>query len=215
MGTADEGASKPSEALVVRSDDSLAPPSVRPITTTPGEPLDTVCGVPLETGERVVMFFSADHKIAKWIHIVLGVVLLVVIFGLMLILYGVYYDRWHLRFVAITDRRIIMQTGNKPARWLYLTEVVDLRAKRSSSAAPGVVGVVAAAANEAKTALATKSAKTDPKFWVGTEAVIVQGKKGALSIDHSVPPTLVGPALANALHTDGWIARLPTANYPR
>lgn len=215
MGTADEGGAKPEEAMVVRSDDSLAPPSVRPIATVPGEPLDTVCGVPLETGERVVLFYAADHKVAKWIHIALGVVLLVAIFGLMLILYGVYYDRWHLRFVAITDRRIILQKGRKPARWLYLKEVVDLRAKRASSSAPGVVGVVAAAAGEAKTALATRNAKTDPKFWSGAAAVIVQAKKGALSIDNSIPPTLVGPALANALHTDGWLKRLPTANHPR
>ena len=215
MPTADDGASKPNQAMVVRGDDSLAPPSVRPIATTAGEPLDTVCGVPLETGERVVMFYAADHKVAKWIHIVLGVIFLVAIFGLLLILYGVYFERWHLKFVAITDRRVILQKGDKPARWLYLKEVIDLRAKRASSSAPGVVGVVATAANEAKTALATKSAKTDPKFWAGTEAVVVQGKKGALSIDQSVPPTLVGPALANALYTDGWIERLPTANYPR
>jgi hypothetical protein len=210
--TADEGTSKRETALVVRSDDSLPPPPVEPIALIQGEPLDSVCGVPLETGERVVVLYLPDHKIAKWMYIVVGVLLIPILFGLVLIAYGVMYERWHLRFVAITDRRLIVQTGEKAARWLYLKDVVELRAKRMRSAAPGVV---TPETRESKTALATNAAKADATFWAEAEAIIAQGKKGALSIDKSVPPTTLGPALANALYTDGWIARMPTAHYPR
>ena len=210
MGTADEGARKVEQAMVLRSDDSLSPPPVAPIALAPGEPIETVCGVPLETGERVVLFFAPTHRAARCLLIAVGVLLAVVLFGIVLILYGVFYDRWHLRFVAVTDRRVIAQKGDRAARWLYLRDVVELRAKRDAAASGGAI----ATANQSA-ALATKEAKTDPKFWEGAEAIVVQGKKGALAIDRSVPPTVLGPQLANALYTDGYVAKLPTANYPR
>lgn len=205
---AEEGARKRDDAMVLRSGDSMSPPPVVPIALVPGEPLETAGGVPLETGERVVFFFAPSHRVTRWTYILVGLLLTVLVFGVVLVVYGLLYERWALAFVAITDRRVIVRKGSRPARWLFLRDVAELRAKRSRAAAPGVVA-------EPGSGLAAKAAQTDPKFWEGAEAIVVRGKKGALSIDASAPPMRVGPALANALYTDGWTARVPTASYPQ
>ena len=173
--------------------------------------LETVCGVPLEEGERVLLYIQPSHRTAKLLHIIAGVVLLVALVGIPLLIYGILYERWHLKFVVVTTRRILTKTGNKPVRWLYLKEVVDVRAKRADTAGGGAIGAVAAAAVNAQ---AGDNSKTDARYWANTQAIIVQGKNGSLSIDASAGAASLGPALANAVWTQGYVNRLPTAHHP-
>jgi hypothetical protein len=179
------------------------------------EALDTVCGLPLEPGERVVFYYAADHKLAKILHIAVGVLLAVVLFGFVLIVYGILYDRWHLKFVAITDRRILVKRGDRPALWLYLSEVVELRAQREERSGGGVIGAVGAVAHLAQNKAAEEKKQTDAAYWSNATSIIVEGQNGAISIESGVDFELLGPALANAAFTSGYVARQATANHPR
>jgi hypothetical protein len=198
----------------MESDASLTPPPVRPAQLTPGHPLETLHGVALEPGERVVVYAAANHKTAKVIHIVIGVLLAPVLVGIAIIVYGVMYDRWHLRFVAITSKRVIMQKGNEPARWLAREEIVDVRSRRESGGGGGIYGAAATVGQAAENLVAQKKDKTDARYWVNTEAVIVQGKKGALTIGGGVNAAAIGRSVARLVSEDGWADALPTANHP-
>jgi hypothetical protein len=193
------------QRAMLASEPDLAPePSPQPSPIVPGEPLVTVCGVPLEGGERVVFFARPRHGRQRMLYVVLGVLLAPLVVGFAFIAYGVLYERWHLRYVAITNRRLVVQRGNRGARWLRLTEVVDVRAKRTSNR-PGAIATPLPEAN---------SKKTEPGHWAQVDSVIVSGKSGVLSIDESVPPEVVGPALANAVWTEGYLDRLPPVHHP-
>jgi hypothetical protein len=201
-------------AMLASEPDRTPEPSPQPSPIVPGEPLVTVCGVPLEQGERVVFFARPQHTRKKVLYVILGVLLTPLVVGLALIAYGLMYERWHLRFVAITNRRVVLQRGSRGPRWLRLTEVVDVRAKRAQQpeqpihALPPRPDTVTTASPE------TNDDKTDPKHWSRAESVVVTGPSGALSIDESVPPEVLGPALAHALWTDGYLDRVPTVHHP-
>jgi len=195
---------------MLSSDPDLAPePSPEPSPIVPGEPLVTVCGVPLEAGERVVFFARPRHARQKLLYVVLGALLAPLVVGFAFIAYGLMYERWHLRFVAITNRRVVLQRGNRSARWLRLTDVVDIRAKRATARG----GAIATPPPEAQ-GLVPATEKTNRQHWSNAETVVVSGRGGALSIDESVPPELVGPALANAMWTEGYLERAPTVHHP-
>ncbi len=167
-------------------------------------PPATVCGVPLETGERVVLFARPRHARNKMVYVVVGILLAPLGVGFALIAYGLIYQRYNLRFLALTNRRIVLQRGHKPARWLRLAEVVELRAKRAGGTGATIAGPQGVPAPE----------KTDPRHWAHAQAIVVHGRVGALSIDDSVALEQVGPAIANALQTEGAFDRWPAVNHP-
>jgi hypothetical protein len=178
--------------------------SPAPASIVPGQPLMTVCGVPLEAGERVVFFARPHHARQKLVYVLVGVLLAPLVVGFAFIAYGLMYQRYNLRFVAITNRRVVVMRGTKRPRWLRLPEVTDVRARRAGSPA----GTIAPSSPE------RSHEKTDPRHWLYAEAVVIHGRGGALSIDESVPPELIGPAIANAVWTPGWIDRLPSVHHP-
>jgi len=191
---------------MLASQPDLAPePAVsQPTAIVPGEPLLTVCGVALEVGERVVFFARPRHTRNKLAYVLAGILLAPVLVGFAFIAYGLMYERWHLRFVAVTNRRIVLQRGARPARWLRLEDVVDVRAQHGHASS----GAIAAATPD------RAQAKTDPTHWARANAVIVSGREGTLSIDESVAPETLGPALAHVLWTDGYLSRVPTVHHP-
>jgi len=198
------------QRAMLSSDPDLAPePSPEPSPIVPGEPLVTVCGVPLEAGERVVFFARPRHARQKVLYVVLGALLAPLVVGFAFIAYGLMYERWHLRFVAITNRRVVLQRGTRTPRWLRLADVVDVRAKRATARG----GAIATPLPEAHD-LAETARKTNREHWSNAETVVVSGRGGALSIDESVPPELVGPALANAVWTEGYLETVPTVHHP-
>jgi hypothetical protein len=193
------------QRAMLASEPDLAPePSPQPTAIVPGDPLVTVCGVPLEAGERVVFFARPRHTRNKLVYIVAGILLAPVLVGIAFIAYGLMYERWHLRFVAVTNRRIVLQRGVRSARWLRLEDVVDVRAQRARARS----GAIGAESPE------RIQAKTDRTHWSRADAVIVSGRAGALSIDDSVEPEDFGPALAHVLWTDGYLDRAPTVHHP-
>jgi hypothetical protein len=171
----------------------------------PGEPIVTLCGMPLEAGERVVFFARPRHARQKLVYVIVGVLLAPLVVGFAFIAYGLMYERYNLRFVAITTRRIVVQRGARPPRWLRLPEVVDVRA-RHAGAQSGTMTEPAAKERAPR--------KTDPSHWRNAEAVVVQGRAGALSIDESVAPEVLGPAVANAIWTEGYLDSLPEVHHP-
>jgi hypothetical protein len=198
------------QRAMLSSDPDLAPePSPEPAPIVPGEPLVTVCGVPLEAGERVVFFARPRHVRQKVLYVVLGAFLAPLVVGFAFIAYGLMYERWHLRFVAITNRRVVLQRGTRTPRWLRLADVVDVRAKRATARG----GAIATPLPETH-GLARTAEKTNREHWSNAETIVVSGRGGALSIDESVPPQLVGPALANALWTEGYLDTVPTVHHP-
>jgi hypothetical protein len=175
--------------------DALVEPPPEPVAVTPGQPLVTVCGAALEQGERVLFFARARHVRSRVIYALLGVLLAPLLVGIAFLVYAVFYERWNLRFVAVTNRRVLVQRGARSARSLRLTDVTEVRAKRRKGEGE-------------------PAEKTDARHWLGAEAIIVQGPKGALSIDASVRPDLLGPAVANAVWTEGYVDRVPAVVHP-
>lgn len=154
--------------------------------------LGTVCGFPLESGERVVYFVAPNHAKTKRRIILWGVLLTVILFGFVLIAYGAMYERWGLRFVALTNKRIIVGKGDRPARAVRLGEVADLRGDGHAGGAD----------------------KTDSRYWMQSDGIVVESKAGPLFIDRSAEPQRLGPAIANALYTADYFDRVPTAHCP-
>jgi hypothetical protein len=193
------------QRAMLASEPDIAPePSPPPAPIVPGDPLVTVCGVPLESGERVVFFARPRHARSRALYVLIGVLLAPVLVGFAFIAYGVLYERWHLRFIAVTNRRVILQRGTRPARWILLPDVIDLRARRSARAGAMATPPPPETARD----------RTDPKHWAGAEAVVVSGRTGTLSIEDDVAPDAVGTALANALWTQGWLDRVPSVHHP-
>jgi hypothetical protein len=188
-------------AMLAPEPDAEPPPEPSPIV--PADPMVTVCGVPLEAGERVVFFARPRHTRSRVVYVLAGVLLAPLVVGLAFIAYGLLYERWHLRFVAITNRRVLVQRGNRGARWLRLGDVVEVKAKRAAQ--PGAIGTPLPEAT---------GERTDPKHWADAAAIVVRGRGGALSIDEGIAPQVVGPALANALWTAGYLDRVPSVHHP-
>jgi hypothetical protein len=203
------------QRAMLSSDPDLAPePSPEPSPIVPGEPLVTVCGVPLEAGERVVFFARPRHARQKVLYVVLGVLLAPLVVGIAFIAYGLMYDRWHLRFVAVTNRRVVLQRGTRSPRWLRLTDVLDVRARRAPARRGPIATPLPEASGLVSSSLAPPAQKTLPEHWSHAETVVVSGRSGTLSIDESVPPALVGPAIANAVWTEGYLESVPTVHHP-
>lgn len=186
--------------------DALAEPPVEPVAVAPGQALRTVCGAPLEPEERVIFFSQPRHTRSKLVYVLVGVLLSPLLVGIALIVYGLLYERWHLRFVAVTNRRVVVQRGNKQPRWLRLGDVTDVRVKRGRS--PAGAGAQAQAPRD-------DGAKTEPNTWRGVAGIVVHGTKGALTVDASVPPELLGPTLAHALGTSGYVDSVPAVVHPQ
>src|SRR5690242_19573282 len=111
-GASADAASAPAVvAAAVEAGDLPSSPALARAAPEGGGAVETVCGVPLESGERVLFYSQPNHRTAKLVHIIFGVVFAVIVLGIFLIVYGVLYDRWHLKFVAMTNRRILTQTG--------------------------------------------------------------------------------------------------------
>jgi len=164
--------------------------------------LGTVRGFPLEPGERVVFYVAPDHSRTKTRLVLFGVLLAVVVFGLFLIYYGLKYERWGLRFVAVTNTRIIVGRGDRPARAMPLAAITALRAEPEL---PGSdkSGVSNAGAD-----------KTDARYWAAADALALDTKEGAVVIDKSADLAHLGPVIANALYTKGYFDRVPTVHCP-
>ena len=158
--------------------------------------LGTVLGTPLEKGERVLFFVAPDHTRTKVLLVLLGVLLAVLVFGIFVVIYGVLYDRWGIRFVALTNHRILVQKGNAPPRFMRLSDVVDVRSRG---------GARASKSNEEKTM---------SPYWEESGAIVIEGKKGTFVLDKSVDPRRFGPAIANAVYTEGYLERAPTIHSP-
>jgi hypothetical protein len=185
----------------------LEAPASQPLAA--GQPLVTVCGVPLEAGERVVFFAHPRHLRQKLLYVLVGALLSPLVVGIAFIAYGLMYQRYNLRFVAITNHRIILSKGTKSVRWLRLSDVIDVRAKRAASTAQAIGAIGTGASPSART-----TDRTLPEHWRGAEGVTIQAKRGALSIDDSVPPERLGPAIANAVWTEHYVERVPTVHHP-
>ena len=157
--------------------------------------LGTVLGTPLEKGERVLFFVAPDHTKTKVLLVLLGILLTVVIFGIFVVICGVLYDRWGIRFVAVTNHRILVQKGNAPARFMRLSDVVDVRSRGATASKSNVE-------------------KTMSPYWEGSGAIVIEGTKGTFVLDESVNPRRLGPAIANAVYTEGYLERAPTIHSP-
>jgi hypothetical protein len=188
-------------AMLASEPDLEPPPEPAPIV--PADPMVTVCGVPLEEGERVIFFARPSHTRHRVVYVLVGILLVPLVVGLAFIAYGLMYERWHLRFVAITNRRVVLRRGNRGARWLRLGDVVDVKAQRGAT--PGAI---------ATPVPELPGEKTDPKHWADAAAVVIRGRDGALSVDESVAPQVLGPTLANAVWTEGYLERVPSVHHP-
>ena len=155
--------------------------------------LGTVCGFPLEPGERVVFFVAPNHKSTKTKLVLLGILLAVLVFGLFVILYAAMYESWGIRFVAVTNKRVIVQKGTSRApQFVRLDAVTALGPKNTASSA----------------------ALTDLRYWADAASLVLETKSGALRIDKSADLPHLGPAIANALYTTGYFDRVPTVACP-
>jgi hypothetical protein len=187
--------------------DAAAPVDAPLARALPGSALQgTAFGERLEPGERVIFFVAPSHTATKVTCVLFGVLLAPMIFGIALVAYGLLYDRWALRFVLLTDRRLLAKKGDRPTRSIALADVVSLRVRR-----PGGARLLEPASHAAGE---SREAQKASAYWTTADLLVVQGKRGSLAIERCADLAGLGPVLARAAFEEGWVDRVPTANAP-
>ncbi len=164
----------------------------------------TVMGVPLEPGERVVWFKKHSYMLEKIIMIVMGVIFLVFIIGIGLIIYGILLEKWKPAAHALTNRRLIYIDGKGNVQSYYFAQMADLDVERQKKnvGGGGLLGAaINAAANAAVNHFANQNSKLERKFWNGAVAIMVvyqNGTKVKVPTDTDYGPEL-GLLMSRAL----------------
>ena len=141
----------------------------------------TVMGVPLEPGERVVWFKKHSYLLDKIITITVGVFLLVVVVGIGVIIYGILLDKWKPAAHALTNRRLIYIDGKGNVNSYYFAQIADIDVERQKKnvGGGGLLGAaINAAANAAVNHFANQNSKLDRKFWGGAVALNIAYQNG-------------------------------------
>lgn len=138
-------------------------------------PGNTVLGVQLEPGERVIYFKQHSHAAEKWTMIVLGVLFLVVLIGLLFLWMGMTADKRNPRAHAITNRRLIYWPGKGEPQSVPFSQIADLEPVRHrSTGGGGLIGAaIGAAVSAAMNHYANKNPKTELKYWQRAIAIVV------------------------------------------
>ena len=140
----------------------------------------TVMGVPLEPGERVIWFKKHSYLLDKIIMITLGVFFLIVIIGIGLIIYGIMLDRFKPKAHALTNRRLIYIDGKGVATSYYFAQIADFDVERKAkSGGGGLMGAaIGALATAAQNYMANQQGKLERKFWTQAVAIVVTYQNG-------------------------------------
>ncbi len=104
----------------------------------------TVLGVPLEQGERVIWFDKPTYLRDRLILFVVGGVLLFYLIGIIFIVLGILWPRWQTRGFVVTNRRVIIVDKNGVPTWVSLGDIanLDLERKRGDEGGGGLAGVL-------------------------------------------------------------------------
>ncbi len=128
----------------------------------------SVLGVPLQPGERVVYFFKPSYtgdKIALW---VVGVLTVWMLIGIIFIVLALMVDSRNPKAQVVTNMRVIEISGKGVPTWIPLADAVDLTAERQkgNAAGGGLIGLaISAAVSAVQNSLAEKNSKMDPTYW--------------------------------------------------
>ncbi|CAN5561938.1 hypothetical protein BH09MYX1_BH09MYX1_64220 [soil metagenome] len=155
----------------------------------------TVMGVPLEPGERVIWFKKHGYLLEKIIMITLGVFLLIVVVGIGLIIYGALLDRWKPKAHALTNRRLIYIDGKGVVTSYYFAQLADFDVERQKqSGGGGLMGAaIGALATAAQNYVANQNTKLERKFWTKAVAILItyqNGTKVKCPVDPDYGPDL-------------------------
>lgn len=163
----------------------------------------SVMGVPLAAGERVIYFFKPNYKTTKIALIVIGVLTIWAIVGIILIVLGVYHEKWNPRAHIVTNQRVMEISGKGVPSWIPLSDAFDVEAQRQNSG--GGAGLVGVAVIAIANSMSNNKQKTDPSYWKRTIGLTVLGRSGQrwkTKIEQSEAMSL-GPFLAGILMQPG------------
>jgi hypothetical protein len=135
----------------------------------------TVCGIPLEPGERVIWFKKHDYTVEKVMMWILGVLFLIVLIGIIFIVLAVLTDGRNPKAHILTNRRLIMIPGNGPPQIYPLEQVADVEPQRQRvQGGGGLIGLaISAAATAVANSMADNNHKLQVGYWARTEAIIL------------------------------------------
>ena len=102
-----------------------APQPQYPQYPQPPQAGPTIWGVPLEYGERVLYYRRHTGSGERIFMIVMGVVLLPVLFGILLLYWGIFYEQTHERVQVITDRRILGISGTRVLKTAFSLREIE------------------------------------------------------------------------------------------
>ena len=87
----------------------------------------TVWGVPLEPGERVIYYQRLTGIGERLFLFLIGILFLPILVGLLFLYFGVFYEQTHTRVYVITDRRIFSVTGTRKLKeHIRLAEITKI-----------------------------------------------------------------------------------------
>lgn len=152
-----------------------------------GMPGQTVLGLPLEPGERVIWFKKHDYTMDKIIYIVMGVLLLVILIGVIFIYLGATMDSRRPQAHALTNRRVIIfgPPGKGAPQIFPLSYVADLvpTRQKSGGGGGGLIGMaVGAAINAAINYSANQQHKLTKDFWNRTIRIDIVYQNGQKAV---------------------------------
>ena len=175
----------------------------------PGSGAQQALGVTLEPGERVIFYlkpsFTGD-KVALWI---LGVILLVVVIGIFIILWAIFYEKTQPKGCFVTNRRLVSVDRSGVPMSIALGDIADLEAVRNSGQAYGG-GLLGMAIGAIADHMTNKNTKTDPNYWKRAIAVIAVTRDGARVNVPSRKAADLGLFLARTLSMPGSAEQAPS-----
>ena len=173
-------------------------------------------GVPLQPGERVVYFFKPSYTADKVAYIIVGVMLLVVLFGILFIVLALLVDSRNPRAQIVTNMRIIEVSGKGVPTWMPLGDAMDLTAQRQqgSYGGGGLIGAaIGAAVSAIANSMAEKKSKMEPSYWKRTIAIALVGRSGQRLKIMTRQPQVLGPFLARCIFEPGAVERVGPVAY--
>jgi hypothetical protein len=167
-------------------------PGAAPMNGTPA----TVCGVPLEPGERVIYFHRTSHATAVIVGIIAGLLTLGIGIGFILIILAIRIPFANPTFYVLTTRRLLLIKSNRTLK----------QAVRYTD--------ITFTTNRVRRYARVTGSPTDPGHWTGTRSVEFRTNVGPVRISSSdVPMTQFMPLLKQCEHIPGFAERAPTASF--
>lgn len=180
-----------------------------------GPGAQTVMGVPLQPGERVIYIYKPSYTVDKVMYWICGVLLALVLVGIIFIVLAVLVDKRNPKAQIVTNQRVIEISGKGVVQSIALSDVIELKPKRqqANSGGGGLVGfAIGMAVNAVANSLAERNSMMTPAFWKRTIGIEIIGRTNRIHVQ-TRDPLKLGPLVARCVYEPGSAETMPAVQH--